>query len=86
MTVGTVGAGGGAGGGVGRGGVVVHAASVRQASASSAPLECRAMWLIVLEALLALALLLFIVWWTMFHKPRRGDSGRNDDGPPSRGD
>jgi hypothetical protein len=25
------------------------------------------MWLIVLEALLALGLLVFIVWWTMFH-------------------
>jgi hypothetical protein len=25
------------------------------------------MWLIALEALLALALLVFIVWWTMFH-------------------
>jgi hypothetical protein len=25
------------------------------------------MWLIILEALLALALLIFIVWWTMFH-------------------
>jgi hypothetical protein len=25
------------------------------------------MWLIVLEALLALGLFLFIVWWTMFH-------------------
>jgi hypothetical protein len=25
------------------------------------------MWLILLEALLALALLVFIVWWTMFH-------------------
>jgi hypothetical protein len=24
-------------------------------------------WLIVLEALLALGLLIFIVWWTMFH-------------------
>jgi len=24
------------------------------------------MWLIVLEALLALGLLVFIVWWTMF--------------------
>jgi hypothetical protein len=24
-------------------------------------------WLIVLEALLALGLLVFIVWWTMFH-------------------
>jgi hypothetical protein len=25
------------------------------------------MWLIVVEALLALLLLVFIVWWTMFH-------------------
>jgi hypothetical protein len=24
-------------------------------------------WLIILEALLALGLLIFIVWWTMFH-------------------
>jgi hypothetical protein len=31
------------------------------------------MWLIIVEALLALALLVFIVWWTMFHgrKPPR---------------
>jgi len=29
------------------------------------------MWLILLEAALALAALLFIVWWTMFDKPRR---------------
>jgi hypothetical protein len=25
------------------------------------------MWLIIVEALLALGLLIFIVWWTMFH-------------------
>jgi hypothetical protein len=25
------------------------------------------MWLIIVEALLALGLLVFIVWWTMFH-------------------
>ena len=30
------------------------------------------MWLIILEALLALALLIFIVWWTMF-SGRKGD-------------
>lgn len=30
------------------------------------------MWLLILEAGLALALLVFIVWWTMF-------SGRKDD-------
>jgi hypothetical protein len=31
------------------------------------------MWLIIAEALLALGLLVFIVWWTMFHgrKPPR---------------
>jgi len=28
------------------------------------------MWLILLEALLALGALVFIVWWTMFQKPR----------------
>ncbi len=31
------------------------------------------MWLLILEALAALALLLFIVWWTMF-SGRRPDS------------
>jgi hypothetical protein len=33
------------------------------------------MWLIYLEALLALAMLVLIVWWTMFHgrKPPRDD-------------
>jgi hypothetical protein len=30
-----------------------------------------AMWLILLEAALALGLLVLIVWWTMFHRPRR---------------
>jgi hypothetical protein len=29
------------------------------------------MWLILLEAALALGALVFIVWWTMFSKPRR---------------
>ena len=33
------------------------------------------MWLLILEALAALALLIFIVWWTMF-------SGRRKDGEP----
>ncbi len=31
------------------------------------------MWLIVLEALAALALLVFFVWWTMFSGRRRGE-------------
>jgi cbb3-type cytochrome oxidase subunit 3 len=37
------------------------------------------MWLIVLEALLALALLLLIVWWTMFSGRRRGERLPEDD-------
>jgi hypothetical protein len=41
------------------------------------------MWLLILEALAALALLLFIVWWTMFSgrrpEPKAGeDEGRNE--------
>lgn len=35
------------------------------------------MWVIVLEALAALCLLVFIVWWTMFSGRQRGE-------PPSR--
>ena len=36
------------------------------------------MWLLILEALAALAVLLFIVWWTMF------SGRRKDDGDESR--
>lgn len=38
------------------------------------------MWLIVLEALIALALLLFVVWWTMFSGRRDGERPPDDDG------
>lgn len=31
------------------------------------------MWLILLEALIALAVLVAIVWWTMFSGRRRGE-------------
>jgi nitrogen fixation-related uncharacterized protein len=34
------------------------------------------MWLLILEALGALAILVFIVWWTMF------SGRRNDEDPP----
>jgi len=37
------------------------------------------MWLIVLEALAALALLVFIVWWTMFSGRQRGEPSSYDD-------
>jgi hypothetical protein len=33
------------------------------------------MWLLVLEALAALAVLLFLVWWTMFAGRSRGEKG-----------
>jgi cytoskeletal protein RodZ len=33
------------------------------------------MWLLILEALVALSILLFAVWWTMF-------SGRKPEAPP----
>ncbi len=41
------------------------------------------MWLLILEALLALALLLFMVWWTMFsgRRPDRGTEDPPEDGP-----
>ncbi|HEX6362027.1 MAG TPA: hypothetical protein VFZ93_03670 [Albitalea sp.] len=39
------------------------------------------MWVIVLEALAALALLAGIVWWTMFAGRRRGER-RGPDEPP----
>jgi len=43
------------------------------------------MWLLILEALAALALLLFIVWWTMF-SGRRKDVETPDDEPPGPAD
>jgi hypothetical protein len=36
------------------------------------------MWLIVLEAALALAVMLFFVWWTMFAGRRRGEVDEDD--------
>jgi hypothetical protein len=35
------------------------------------------MWLLILEALAELALLVFLVWWTMFAGRRKGE--RPDD-------
>ncbi|HOL37622.1 MAG TPA: hypothetical protein PLT38_07345 [Rubrivivax sp.] len=43
------------------------------------------MWLLVLEALAALALLLFAVWWTMF-SGRRRDAPADSDAQGSEGD
>ena len=47
------------------------------------------MWLLILEALAALALLVFIVWWTMFsgrrpdgEAPDARDADADDETPP----
>jgi len=41
------------------------------------------MWVILLEALGALALLVAIVWWTMFAGRKRGERrGSGDDATP----
>ena len=40
--------------------------------------KARVMWVILLEALGALLLLLFIVWWTMFSGRRKGER-RDED-------
>jgi len=41
--------------------------------------KARDMWVILLEALGAGALLVFIVWWTMFSGRRRGERRSDDD-------
>lgn len=40
------------------------------------------MWLLILEALAALGLLAFLVWWTMFSGRRGGELDAPDDAPP----
>jgi hypothetical protein len=37
------------------------------------------MWLVLLEALLALGLFVFIVWWTMFAGRKGGERPRDDE-------
>jgi hypothetical protein len=39
------------------------------------------MWLLILEALAALAVLIFAVWWTMFSGRRRGETPEDPQGP-----
>ena len=36
------------------------------------------MWLLILEALLALGVLIFIVWWTMFSGRKKGEQGDDE--------
>ena len=49
------------------------------AASRLAPTVARVMWVILLEALAALVLLLFIVWWTMFSGRSRGERRGDDD-------
>jgi len=45
------------------------------------------MWVILLEALAALFILAFIVWWTMFSGRRGGERPEDaDESPPGKGD
>ena len=37
------------------------------------------MWIILLEALAALVVLVFIVWWTMFSGRKGGEPPRDED-------
>ena len=39
------------------------------------------MWLLILEALLALGVLVFIVWWTMFSGRKKGERDDERNGP-----
>lgn len=41
------------------------------------------MTLLLLEALGALLILVFIVWWTMFSGRRKGELAERDDAPPA---
>ena len=46
------------------------------------------MWMLMVEAGMALGLLVFIVWWTMFsgrkpEQPRQGQRPKKDDTPAS---
>jgi hypothetical protein len=71
----TTGAGGEAGPGS-HGDTDAHAASVPKIAAIQG---LKDMWLILLEALAALAILVLIVWWTMFSGRKKGE--RIDDEP-----
>ncbi|WP_341850476.1 hypothetical protein [Roseateles violae] len=60
------------------GGAVEQAASTPRIAAA-VHLEIEAMGVILLEALAALGLLLFIVWWTMFSGRKGGERPGEDE-------
>ena len=75
------------GGAGGVGGVVVQAVSANPTTASETSKLLRVdnirndMWLLMIEAGIALFLLLFIVWWTMFSGPKPNDDQQADTPP-----
>jgi hypothetical protein len=82
-----VGVGAGAtGGGAGwRGGAVVQAASESATAVSETSKLLRVndiritMWVLMLEAIVAFFLLVFIVWWTMYSGKKPTPGRKNDD-------
>lgn len=75
-------------GGVGcGGGVVVQAVNVKATAPSETSKLWRVdnirndMWLLMIEAGIALFLLLFIVWWTMYSGPKHSDDQQADNPP-----
>jgi hypothetical protein len=64
---------------VGKGGALLQAASVPTIASAPTHTNCF-MLLILLEALLALALLVLIVWWTMFSGRPGGEPPKDDPG------
>jgi hypothetical protein len=80
-------------GGVGcGGGVVVQAVSANPTTPSETSKLLRVdnirndMWLLMIEAGIALFLLVFIVWWTMFSGPKPTDEHQADNTPPAPAD
>jgi hypothetical protein len=65
----------------GVGGALTHAARLPTINTVATSQRVRFMGLILLEALLALVLLIAIVWWTMFSGRKNGEPPR-DDTPP----
>jgi hypothetical protein len=51
----------------------LHAANTPSQANAAAALYARRMWLLFLEALGALLILVFIIWWTMFSGRDKGE-------------
>jgi hypothetical protein len=67
-------------GGAGGGAVLQPASTPRIAATALQSRLGRPMGLLLLEALLALGLLVFIVWWVMFAGRRKGERRDGRDG------